>query len=65
MILRLYCVDETDKARLYRRASGVEKWVPRSICKSVLKRPRDPAKRYPIHEVDIEDWWLEKNGWLD
>lgn len=60
--LKLHCVHETDAARLYQRASGARQWVPRSVCKSVFKHSAK-AGEHPIHEVEIEDWWLRKNPW--
>ena len=51
---------ETALARLYQDAEGREQWVPRSVCPNTRKYPSlngEPA----LHEVSIEDWWLQKN----
>ena len=60
MTLRLYFVRETDAARLYERKNGSQRWIPKSVCPRVVKFP---VGARPVHEVEIEDWWLEKNPW--
>lgn len=51
---------ETALARLYQDKEHRQQWVPKSVCPHTRKWPgRDgqPA----LHEVSIENWWLEKN----
>jgi hypothetical protein len=60
MKVTLWCIRETEKARLYRRTHGADVWVPRSVCRNVLKWPPEHGNP-PIHEVEIEDWFLKKN----
>lgn len=58
----LQLIRETAGARLYRNRHGHEQWVPRSVCQKTLKWP--PKDGQPaVHEVEIEEWWLEKNPW--
>lgn len=44
-------------ARLYENSAGSRLWVPRSVCKSTIKFTATE------HEVDIAEWWLDKNPW--
>lgn len=62
MKLTLRFVHETALARLYRKADGAQQWVPRSVCPRTLKWPAENGE-LAVHEVEIEDWWLEKNPW--
>lgn len=62
MTERLYLVRETEHARLYRKRSGSEMWFPRSVCLKTLKFPPMPGM-LPIHEVEVADWFMEKNPW--
>lgn len=64
MALNLKFVRESTsgKARLYEDRAGGRQWVPVSVCKSTLKHTA-PAGQLPMHEVEIENWWLEKNPW--
>jgi len=65
MKLRLWLIRETDKARLYSKVPIGEPgrdpeesdqiWVPRSIVVHTTKRGNE-------HEVDLPDWFIEKNG---
>ncbi len=63
MTLRLELIRETDKARQYQFKDGTQLWIPRSVVKSTVKFPRDKAdlSKPEIHELNIEDWWWEKN----
>lgn len=62
MTTRLYFMRETESARLYRNKAGQEKWFPRSVITRTLKHPAQPGQR-PIHEIELPDWFLEKNPW--
>jgi hypothetical protein len=60
MTLTLTFVRETMLARLYRNSEGVEHWIPRSVCPATFKHA--PVAGQPhIHEVTIEDRWLEEH----
>lgn len=61
MKLRYFFLRETEAARLYRNAAGREFWIPRSVINRTLKHPPKELAIPPIHEMEIEDWWLEKN----
>ena len=64
MTLRLKFVREarSHQARLYENGDGARLWIPRSVCPNTMKyAPAGGA--LPMHEVDVEDWWLEKNPW--
>ena len=54
-------IRETDLARLYENDRGTQLWIPRSVCPSTRKLPRESGT--PVHVVESEDWWLEKNPW--
>lgn len=60
MTFKLNFVHETEAARLYRTAAGVEHWVPRSVTERTLKWPAKNGQP-AVHEVTIEDWWLRQN----
>jgi hypothetical protein len=60
--LNFYLVKETSLARLYRDRHDAEQWVPRSVCARTVKHPAQ-AGGLPLHEVEIEDWWVAKNPW--
>jgi len=62
MTLHLSFIRPTPLARLYRDRAGGEQWVPRSVCAKTLKWPSQNGQP-PVHEVEIEDWWLEQNPW--
>lgn len=62
MTLRLYLVRESEKARLFENAGTNRQWVPRSVCRSVVKFAKEVGK-LQLCEVEIEDWWLTKNPW--
>jgi hypothetical protein len=62
MRTNLFFIRETAEARLYANRAGQEKWFPRSVIKRTLKYPAQPGAR-PIHELELEDWFLEKNPW--
>lgn len=61
--LNLYFVRETELARLYRKPDDTQQWVPKSVCPTTLKHPPALDGQLALHEVTIEDWWLEKNPW--
>lgn len=61
--LTLYLVKETELARLYRQQDDTQQWVPTSQCRNTLKHPSRLPGELPRHEVEIADWWLEKNPW--
>ncbi len=52
---------ETAGARLVETKSGLEFWVPRSVCPRTLKFPENAEGKRPV-ELEIEDWWWAKNG---
>jgi hypothetical protein len=60
--LNLKFVRESRWARLYENADGARQWVPRSVCPHTLKHPAEDGA-LPVHEVDIEYWWMQKNPW--
>ncbi len=62
MKLTLEFVRQTSLARLYRNTEGGQQWVPRSVCDRTLKWPGVDGKP-AMHEVEISDWWAEKNPW--
>lgn len=51
---------ETPLARLYQDEQGREQWVPKSVCHHTRKWPSQEGQP-AVHEVTIEDWWLQKN----
>ena len=53
---------ETESARLFLFKDGRELWVPRSVCKSVLKYPGPDGVTSQMAEVEVEDWWGRKAG---
>lgn len=64
MVIRFWFIRETPKARLYSKAPVQEGeqpdemdliWIPRSIVEHTTKRGIE-------HEVDLPDWFIEKNG---
>jgi hypothetical protein len=59
MTLQLRYVTETEHARLYERADGKQVWIPRSVCRNVLKWPNG------VHAVTVEEWWAQKSGLLE
>lgn len=61
MKLRFHFIRETADARLYRNKAGEEFWVPRSVIERTLKWPAVDLSTPPVHELEIEDWWCEKN----
>jgi len=52
--LTLTFLRETPLSRHYQLRPGCAQWVPRSVCRRTVKAGY-------VHEVTIEDWWLEKN----
>lgn len=62
MQLTLTFVRETDMARLYENKDGARQWVPRSVCVKTMKWPAEAGK-LAVHDVTIQDWWLQKNPW--
>lgn len=59
-VLNLTYLGRTVLALHYRNSKGVEKWIPNSVCPQIFKHGN---KIGDIHEVTIEDWWLEQNPW--
>ena len=59
--LNLTFLAQTDQARLYQNSTGIQKWIPSSICPKIFKHGNDCGN---IHEVTIEDWWLAENPWI-
>jgi hypothetical protein len=55
LTLNLKFIRETELAREYENSKGRRQWIPKSVCKKTLKWTNG------IHEVEIEDWWLQKN----
>jgi len=62
MKVRLFFIRETEAARLLRNNAGAEFWVPRSVIDRTLKWPAKELNTPPIHELEIQDWWCEKNN---
>ena len=62
MTIKLHFIAETALARKYENAAGQQQWFPRAV---LLKTMKWPAKdgRPPLHEVEVEDWFLEKHPW--
>lgn len=51
------------KGRLYENERGGRQWVPVSIMKSCLKHPALTPQHLSVHEVQLPEWWVEKNPW--
>jgi hypothetical protein len=64
MMVKMKFVREaaSHQARQYENAAGARLWIPRSVCPRTMKFAPD-ANGVVVHEVEIEDWWLEKNPW--
>lgn len=70
MKLQLWLVSETPRARLFKRSGpGVivsrnvdEVWIPRSVCKSMVKFPPLPGLHQPRCEVEVADWFVERQN---
>jgi hypothetical protein len=62
MTLKLYLVRETERARQFEKPGKGRLWVPRSVCRRTLKFAPEAGKPR-LTEVEIEDWWLDKNPW--
>ncbi len=60
MTIRLTLIKQTDLARLYRFADKEEIWIPRSVIKSMTKFPSKDPLNPEVHELNIEDWWWDK-----
>ena len=60
MTIRLTFIKETELARLYMFKNGETKWIPRSVVKSTTKFPYQGPEHPVIHELNIEDWWWDK-----
>ncbi len=65
-LLRLNFVREarSGQARLYENGAGARMWIPRSVCPRTMKYPA-AGGGLAVHEVEVEDWWLERNPWPD
>lgn len=61
MTIRLKFVKETDLARLYQFSDNTVMWIPKIVVKSTTKFPSKDPLDFDIHELNIEDWWAEKN----
>ena len=61
MTLKLTFLGSTAPARHYRHGNGFCRWVPRSVCPKNFKHG---DKVGDLHEVIIEDWWLEENPFV-
>ncbi len=59
--LKLTFLRETTLSRHYQLKPGVAQWIPRSVCPRTLRSATN--KPGDVHEVTIEDWWLDKNPW--
>ena len=59
MTIRALLLKETEKARQF-EYRGAKVWIPRSVCKSVVKFEPGADGRVPC-EVDVADWFVEKN----
>ncbi len=62
MTLILKLVSFTPLARLYENGDGARMWIPRTVCPRTFKYPPVEGKA-EMHEITVEDWWLEKNPW--
>jgi hypothetical protein len=69
MRLRMWFIDETDKARLYSRVPssrsedvGNRVWIPRSVVEHTTKRPAHNGEKWPEHELIVADWFAQKEG---
>ncbi len=60
MKINLEFVRETTQARLFRRRSGREIWIPRSVIMHASKPPRELLKPW-VWTLEVENWWAEKN----
>ena len=65
MLIHAYLVHETKGARLVRRENQRPRfpdiWIPRSVCKSVVKHPAAEGE-LPMLELEIEDWYAHKHN---
>lgn len=58
MIIEAEFITETEKAILL-KIEGEERWIPNSVISDIEEDCNKPNK---IIEVDIKDWFCEKNG---
>lgn len=64
MTKRLWLIAETDLARLFAPNaddSSHRIWIPRSVTTRCLKFQQIPGDLRRECEIDVEDWWAEKN----
>jgi hypothetical protein len=74
MRLRLWFIEETEKARHYckvpksRNPGSVMRdntnyvWIPRSLISHTQKRPSVDGVEWPEHDVQVEDWFAQKES---
>jgi hypothetical protein len=60
MLIDAYIIRETPKAFLV-EWEGDEYWIPKSVCYWEGEQPQD---RDTQGELEVEDWFAEKQGWL-
>jgi len=58
--IRGILIKESEKARLV-KTGGREVWIPRSLTKNITKFFPD-KNSYRECTLDVEDWFLEKEG---
>jgi len=61
MTKTLYLHAETPLARQFGSKDGRTLWVPRSVCRNLMKFPPVEGK-LRLCQVEIEDWWWDRNG---
>lgn len=67
MLVQLWLKSETEKARLFwtsqpgKQPMPNQVWIPRSVCRSILKYPYDGPSPWRRCDVEIEDGWLARN----
>lgn len=67
MKIQLWLLQTTAAALKFQTAApgkppGRELWIPRSVCKSILKYPVDLGVWQRRCDVDVADWFAEKQG---
>ena len=72
MRVRLWFVRETAAARRYCKLPKARNpgqdlmdnvnyvWVPRSVVEHTTKRPSEDGVEWPEHDVELPDWFVEK-----
>jgi len=70
MIIKLYLLAETEKARHYQLPKFHQEvvalnnlrrdiWIPRSV---IIRQTKYPATPYPLCMVEIQDWFGKQEG---